>query len=76
MQQRNQIPRNKCNSVGGAYLALVRGATKPLILLLALFVVAPLTADVIEAVLVKVNGEIIAKPSLKNDRSNYCDSYV
>ncbi len=61
MQQRNQIPRNKCNSVGEAYLALVRDATKLLSLLLALFVAAPLTADVIEAVLVKVNGEIIAK---------------
>ena len=61
MQQRNQIPRNKCNSVGGAYLGLVRGATQLLSLWLAVCVVAPLTADVIEAVLVKVNGEIIAK---------------
>ena len=61
MQQRNQIPRNKCNSAGEAYLGLVKGATQLLSLLLAACVVAPLTADVIEAVLVKVNGEIIAK---------------
>ncbi len=61
MQQRNQIPRNKCNSVSEAYLGPVKGATKLLSLLFAVCVVAPLTADVIEAVLVKVNGEIIAK---------------
>jgi len=61
MQQRNQIPRNKCNSVGEAYLGPRKGATTLLSLLLAVFGVAPLNADVIEAVLVKVNGEIIAK---------------
>jgi parvulin-like peptidyl-prolyl isomerase len=59
--QRNKIPRNKCNSVGEAYLGLGKGSTTLLSLLLAVFVVAPLNADVIEAVLVKVNGEIIAK---------------
>ena len=59
--QRNKIPRNKCNSVGEAYLGLGKGSTTLLSLLLAAFVVAPLNADVIEAVLVKVNGEIIAK---------------
>ena len=61
MQQHNQIPRNKCNSVGEAYLGPRKGATTLLSLLLAVFVVAPPNADVIEAVLVKVNGEIIAK---------------
>ena len=61
MQQRNQIPRNKCHSVGEAYLGPRKGATTLLSLLLAVFVVAPPNADVIEAVLVKVNGEIIAK---------------
>jgi|TARA_B100000470_G_scaffold198420_1_gene168976 parvulin-like peptidyl-prolyl isomerase len=61
MQQHNQIPRNKCNSVGEAYLGPRKGATTLLSLLLAVFVVALPNADVIEAVLVKVNGEIIAK---------------